>query len=342
MTRLDMRRIREAHEMISPLFRDTPQYACASLGKALGCEVILKVETLNPIRCFKARGTEVAISRLTRAEDFDPIKTSAVCASAGNLGQALAFSGRARNVPTVVVASAQASTNKLERIRALGASLRLVDGDIETARHEAGKIADHEGFFLIEDSENIDTCEGAATIGLELLGYPDDLDVVLVALGGGAMATGIGHVFKQASRQTEIVCVQPAGAPAMTLSWRAKKVIETPTINTIADGVAGRCPIPEVLADLLEVADDTILTQESSLIRGMQLILEHTGLVAEPSAALGVAAVLEDPPRFAGKRVAFVLCGSNVDPDHFHKWMQQDLESRPVGPLSDLDGAINR
>jgi threonine dehydratase len=107
----------------------------------------------------------------------------------------------------------------------------------------------------------------------------------------------------------------------MALAWRQRQVIETDRIDTIADGVAGRCPIPEVLDDLLVVLDDTMLVGEDSIKHGMRLLYEHAGLVVEPSAALGIAAVLEEPERFAGRRVTTILCGSNVAPADFARWV---------------------
>ncbi|MFI0446498.1 pyridoxal-phosphate dependent enzyme [Actinomadura sp. 6N118] len=119
-----------------------------------------------------------------------------------------------------------------------------------------------------------------------------------------------------------MICVQPHGAPAMTRSWHQHRVISTDATDTIADGVAGRYPIPVVLDDLLKVADDAVLVQEASIVAGMRLLLEHAGLVVEPSAALGVAAVLEDPDRFAGRDVVTIICGSNVDLDNYRQWVR--------------------
>ena len=118
-----------------------------------------------------------------------------------------------------------------------------------------------------------------------------------------------------------MIGIQPLGAPAMALSWRQGAVVQTERIETIADGVAGRCPIPQVLDDLLVVLDDVVLVGEESIKAGMGALYEHAGLVVEPSAALGVAAILEDPERFAGRRVATVLCGSNVAPADFARWV---------------------
>jgi threonine dehydratase len=304
--------------MIDPIYLNTPMYRCDALGRRLGCTVSIKLETANPVRSFKARGTELVAGLLTEQG-----RTAVVCASAGNLGQALAWSGLRRGLDVTVVASARAPVAKLDRIRALGAELELVDGDFEMARERAVRIAHERGIRLLEDSLDIETCEGAATIGLELADEESPFDAVLIALGGGALATGVGYVLKTSVPRTEVICVQPAGAPALTRSWSERRVITTESTDTIADGVAGRFPIPEVLDDLLVVADDAVLVSESSIITGMRLLLEHTGLIVEPSAALGVAAVLEDRARFDGRHVVTVICGSNVDLDAYRHWVHR-------------------
>lgn len=314
-TRLDLDRIHAARHLIDPVFLNTPMYRCDALGSRLGCTVSIKLETANPVRSFKARGTELVTSLLAEQG-----RSAVVCASAGNLGQALAWSGGRRGLDVTVVASRRAPVVKLDRIRALGAELQLVDGDIEVARERAAGIAHQRDIRLVEDSLDVETCEGAATIGLELAGEGVAFDAVLIALGGGAMATGVGHVLKTLAPGVDVICVQPTGAPAMTRSWHERRVVTTESTDTIADGVAGRFPIPEVLDDLLTVADDAVLVDESSIIAGMRMLLEHTGLVVEPSAALGVAAVLEDRDRFAGRHVVTVICGSNVDLDAYRRW----------------------
>ncbi|MEV0641229.1 pyridoxal-phosphate dependent enzyme [Streptomyces sp. NPDC050619] len=319
-TRLDLARIRAARREIDPVFLDTPLYQCDALGRELGCTVSIKLETANPVRSFKARGTELVAGLLT-----DQGRTAAVCASAGNLGQALGWSGRRRGLDVTVVASRRAPAAKLERIRALGAELELVDGDFELARERAVSIARRRGVRLVEDSLDIETCEGAATIGLELASGASgasSFDVVLIALGGGAMATGVGYVLKTLSPDVEVICVQPLGAPAMTRSWHQRRVVTTDSTDTIADGVAGRYPIPAVLDDLLTVADDAVLVHEASIVTGMRMLLERAGLVVEPSAALGVAAILEDRDRFAGRHVTTIICGGNVDLDAYHRWVR--------------------
>ncbi|KAL2867443.1 threonine ammonia-lyase [Aspergillus lucknowensis] len=318
-TRLDLRRILQARQCVSREFLNSPAFDCITLGDLLGCEIVIKLETANPIGCFKGRGTEVVMSRLARTQSLKVV----VCASAGNLGLALAYSGRRHGVNVTVVASASANATKIDRIRKLGAAVEQVAGDFEAARERAREIADNNNVFLVEDSDNLDTCEGAGTIGLELLEGGERIDAVLLALGGGALATGVGHVFKTLSPATEVVCVQPKGAPAMALSWRARSIVNTEHTDTIADGVAGRFPSPAVLADLLANADHIPVVDEDSIVTGMRMLYRTASLVVEPSAALGVAAILEDPLRYRGKRVAMVICGSNVQSEQFSAWMQE-------------------
>jgi threonine dehydratase len=318
--RLRLDRVRAATGEIDPRFLNTPVVPCAPLGRALGCSVTLKVETLNPVRCFKGRGTETvaAVARENGASRM-------VCASAGNLGQALAFSGRHRGLQVTVVAARTANPLKLRQIAAFGAEVRLDGDDIEDARLLARQIAETDSVYLVEDSLDLATCEGAATIGLELVRDDPELDIVLVALGAGAMASGVGYTVRSLAEHVEVIGIQPVGAPAMALSWRQQTVVETDRIETIADGVAGRCPIPEVLDDLLVVLNDVMLVEENSIKLAMRMLYEHAGLVVEPSAALGVAAVLEEPERFAGRRVTTILCGSNVSPADFARWVLEPV-----------------
>ena len=195
--RLRLDRIRAAVGEIDPVFLDTPALPCAPLGEALGCSVTLKVETLNPVRSFKGRGTET-VAAAAREQGASRV----ICASAGNLGQALAYSGERRGLEVTVVAARSANPLKLRRIAALGAAVRLEGEDIEDARLLAREIAEADGAYLVEDSLDLATCEGAATIGLELTRDDPKLDVVLVALGGGAMASGVGYVMRSLAEHT--------------------------------------------------------------------------------------------------------------------------------------------
>ncbi|WP_137044233.1 threonine/serine dehydratase [Pseudolabrys sp. FHR47] len=316
MTRLSVDRIKTAVHKIDGVFQNTPQYCCPHLSRVLGCRIVLKVETLNPVRCFKGRGTELVLANRQEAGG----ERAVVCASAGNLGQALAYCGNNRGFGVTVTASSAANPLKIERMKALGATVMLVEGQIEEALDAAIDHSRRTGAFLVEDSKNIDTCEGAGTIGLELASLPS-LDCVLVSLGAGAMATGIALAVKSSRPDTRVWTVQPQNAPALTRSYLAGAVVESGSPNTIADGVAGRYTIPEVLADMLEIIDDALLVEEASIVEAMKLLYRHSGLIVEPAGALGVASILENPERFRGKTVATVLCGSNVAPMDFENWV---------------------
>lgn len=316
MVRLNEDGLKDASTRIAPEFTNSPQFECLSLNREIGCSLVLKVETMNPIRCFKGRGVETALSRYGEQGGIREV----ICASAGNLGQALAYCGTRRGLRSVVYAARNASEVKVRSMTALGADVRLVGGDFDLARIEARKAASDSGAMLIEDSEEIATCEGAGTIGLELIKYPQQIDMVVVALGGGALASGLGCAFKAFSPNTKVLAVQPIGASAMAMSWKCRKVIETESTDTIADGVAVRKPIQAVLDDLLVLVDDVVTVSEESIKTGMRLLYEHVGIVVEPSAALGIAAILENRERFESQRVTTVLCGGNVDLKSFHRW----------------------
>ncbi len=315
--RLDIKRIEAAVGLIDPVFLNSPQYICENLSRTLGCRIVLKVETMNPIRCFKGRGIETVLSRLCLRQGPQQV----VCASAGNLGQALAYSGRQRDCSVTVTASSKANPWKIERIRALNANVILVDGAIEEALVAAADFSARTGAFLVEDSQNVGTCEGAGTIGLELASFCPSLDAVLISLGAGAMATGVGHAMRCRLPAIEVLTVQPERAPGMTLSFRAGHVVDAGPPDTIADGVAGRYVLPEVLDDLSAVATDAFLVSEESIRDAMRLLYRCSGVIVEPAGALGIATILENRDRFRGMTTATILCGGNISERDFENWV---------------------
>jgi threonine dehydratase len=212
--RLDIKRIEAAVGKIDPVFLNSPQYVCESLSRALGCRIVLKVETTNPIRCFKGRGVETVLSGLSSEKGPKRV----VCASAGNLGQALAYSGRLRDCSVTVMASSKANSSKIERMRAFNANVILVDGAIEEALTAAADFSARTGAFLVEDSKNVGTCEGAGTIGLELAAFWPSLDAVLISLGAGAMATGVGYAIRCRLPSIEVLTRDDAVFPSWSCS----------------------------------------------------------------------------------------------------------------------------
>lgn len=311
--RLAIHRIEEASTKIDPVFLRTPQYSNESLNEALSTTVILKIETLNPLRSFKGRGADFLVSQTATNAPL-------ICASAGNFGQAMAFACRKRKINLTVYASTNANPLKIERMRKLGAEVILHGEDFDAAKVEAKRVAADSGTRFVEDSLDIETLEGSGTIGLELLEVPQQIDVLLIALGNGALINGIGRIFKERSPQTRIIAVQAAGAPAMVESWQNNTIITKDSVSTIADGIAVRIPVPQALEDMRGIVDDALLVQEYSILQAMRLLHLHAGIVTEPSGAVGIAAILENWKLMEGKTIATIICGGNVTEQQLQAW----------------------
>ena len=312
--RLALELVEDAARTIDPVFLNTPQFLCEPLGAELGVRVALKVETLNPIRSFKGRGADFLVSQATD-------KSAMICASAGNFGQAMAYAGRKHGIEVTVYASASANPLKLERMRALGAKVILHGADFDAAKLEARRVASDSGARFVEDGLDIETLAGAGTMGLEWLAFPERLDALLIPLGNGAMFNGVARVLKARRPETRMIAVQAKGASAMLESWRARMVIAHDRLETIADGIGVRIPIPQALEDMNGLIDDGILVDEASIVRGMRLLQTHAGIVAEPSAAVGIAALLEEPDRFRDQVVGTIVCGGNMTNEQMRTWL---------------------
>ncbi|HAC25206.1 MAG TPA: hypothetical protein DCE81_09850 [Cytophagales bacterium] len=311
MARFHLADIQRAARLIDPVFLHSPQYEYAPLNDALGCRVVLKVETMNPIRSFKGRGADLLVQNAS---------TPLVCASAGNFGQAMAYATKKRGLPLTVFASVNANPFKVERMRALGATVILEGADFDAAKEEARQWASGQSQRFAEDSRDVETAVGAGTIGLELLQANLDLDVLLVPVGNGALINGIGRAFKESGSRTRIIGVQALGAPAMVESWHARRKITYASMNTIADGIGVRLPVDEALEDLYPVMDDALLVSEDSILKAMRLLFRLAGLVVEPSGAVAVAALLEHH-RFQSMKVGVILCGSNLTDQQINDWL---------------------
>ena len=306
--RLSLDRIAAAAQTIDPVFLHSPQFRAESLGAVLGIDLVVKVETINPIRSFKGRGADFFVGEL--GQDTTPL----VCASAGNFGQGLAHAARRRGRSLTVFASTRANTLKIERMRAFGAEVRLMGDDFDSAKDAARAHAEAAGARYVEDGRDIAITEGAGSIGVELASWGAPIDTLLVPLGNGALLGGVAAWFKQHRARTHVVGVCAEGAPSMALSWREQRPVATASVDTIADGIAVRVPIPEAVNDIQPLVDDIVLVPDSRTVEAMQLLFAHLGTLVEPAGAVGVAALLADPARYVGTRVATILCGGNLTP----------------------------
>lgn len=326
--RLSLDHMAAAALAIDPVFRDSPQYDCEPLSAALGCDLRLKLELLNPIRSFKGRGADWFLSqRVARGE-----RGALVCASAGNFGQALAYVCRRHGVALTVFAALQANPLKLERMRALGAEVRLHGDDFDAAKTAARRHAAASGDTLVEDGLDAAISEGAGSIAVELLRDDPALDALVVPLGNGALLNGMARWCKARSPATQVIGVVSRGAPAMAQSWRAglgATPLSSECVDTIADGIAVRVPIAEAVADMHGCVDDVVEVDDTHLVAAMRLIHCHVGVVVEPAGAAGIAAILAAPPSFRGRRVASVLCGGNLTQQQIHTFLDEHQGALP-------------
>jgi len=327
--RLSLERIEEAARCIDPVFLGSPQYEAEVLGEELGLRLVCKVETGNPIRSFKGRGTDYLLHRLGGESG------RLVCASAGNFGQGLAYAARKRNVPLTVFAAQSANPAKVGRMRQFGAEVRLEGEDFDEAKAAARAMAEAEGWRFVEDGREAEIAEGAGTIALELCRWPERFEALLVPLGNGALLAGVGTWIKAHALSTQVIGVCAEGAPAMALSLRegARKV--TQEADTIADGIAVRVPVEEALSDLSGVVDSILLVDDATIVDAMRLLFWKVGLVVEPAGAAGLAALLANREVFTGALVATPLCGGNMTDQQLRRWL---LEDAPGGEEKPPDG----
>ena len=312
--RLDADRIVAARDFIDPVFLNTPQFRADALSNALNADVMVKVETINPIRCFKGRGADLFVSGLENGASF-------VTASAGNLGQAMAYAASRRGARVTIFAAETANALKVERMRALGAEVILEGYDFDAAKQAAKRHAARIGAPMVEDGVEPALSEGAGTIAVELLEADAPPDVILVALGNGAILGGMARAVKSLRPETEMIGVAAEGAPCMAQSWHSGTLVETPRVDTIADGMGTRVPVPEALEDILHDVDDVLTVTDAGMIDGMRLAHQHLGLVVEPSGAAGFAAISASKGRFANRSVATVLCGGNLTTHQMTRWL---------------------
>jgi threonine dehydratase len=308
-----------AYAAIDPVFLNTPLLEHDAMNGMLGCRLLAKVETLNPTRAFKGRGTDWFV------ETLDDRDVGLVAASAGNFGQGLAYAARQRRRPVVMFAATTANTLKIEAMRRLGADVKLFGADFDAAKDAARAFARETGSRYVEDGAEPAIAEGAGTIALELTQQVslrgDALDMVLVPLGNGALLTGIGTWIKARSPSCRVIGIVAEVAPSMMQSWAANAVIATASAPTIADGIGVREPVPYALACMRSTVDDVWAVSEDAMRRAMRLCHQHYGLVVEPAGVAGVAAALEHARAVNGQRVATVLCGGNLTAEQIIEYL---------------------
>lgn len=304
---------------IDAVFTNSPSYDCEPLSDAVGARVLLKVETLNPIRCFKGRGASLLIADHAARGRPTPVVT----ASAGNWGQAIAYACRRHGIACTVFAATGANRLKLERMRSLGAEVVLHGADFDEAKEAGKRFASERSMRFVEDGQDVLCTVGHGSMAVELTEHlsttGEHLDAVLVPIGNGAMIAGIGTWMRAASPATTLIGVTAEGAPAMRRAWLQPdgwSIDESSSsVDTIADGLAVRVPVADAVDDVNRVTDDVIDVGDADIVDAMNLLHATAGLVTEPAGAAAVAALLRQRERFANKHVGVIICGSNVAAD---------------------------
>lgn len=316
MAKLDrsQRAILGAYNSIDPVFLNTPQFELDALNDVLKTRIVLKVETLNPIRSFKGRGTDYFVKQYAHKSGF-------VCASAGNFGQGMAYACRKQNIPLTVFAAETANPLKLERMRQLGAEVKLAGADFDAAKKAGKAYACATKRTYVEDGREVEISIGAGTIGLELGRYPEPINTLLIPVGNGALINGIGTWFKADRPATQIIGVVAAGAPSMALSWQRAQIVATETVNTISDGIAVRDPVPEALQAMKNTVNDIVQVSDEATLNAMKLFHKLAGVAIEPAGAVGLAAAMLYRDRFVKQLTATPLCGSNLTEEQMEQWL---------------------
>jgi threonine dehydratase len=310
-------RIRETRERIGDRVVVTPVRAWDDdpLVRAVGRDtrVVLKEELFQRTGSFKPRG---ALSVMT-ALSPDALARGVTAVSAGNHAMAVGYAARALGTTARVVMPKTANPYRVSRCRELGAEVDLVD-DVHVAFDRVREIERDEGRTFVHPFEGPLTSLGTATLGLELMEQVPDLDAVIVPIGGGGLCSGVAAAVKLVRPQTLVFGVEPTGADSMHRSFAAGSPQPIDAVRTIADSLGAPHAAPYSFDLCRRYVDELVLVDDDAMRRGMKLLFASAKLAVEPAGAAATAALcgpLRD--RLAGRRVALIVCGANIDPATF-------------------------
>ena len=305
----DLADVLAARQRIAPYLRATALYRYPGLDAMAGTQVWVKHENHQPVVSFKVRGGVNLLSQLSAEER----RGGVIAASTGNHGQSVAYAAELFGVRAIICVPEQANPVKVESMRAMGAEVILHGRDFDEAREYCEKQAIEHGYRYIHSGNEPMLIAGVATYTLEILEGQPDIEMIVVPIGGGSGAAGACVVAKAVRPSIEVIGVQSEAAPAAYHSWQAGTLVEDAN-STFAEGLATRTAfeLPQwILRDML---DDFVLVSEDTLRAATRLMIEKTRNLVEPAGAAALAAVLSDPQRFAGRKVAIVCSGGNISP----------------------------
>ncbi len=302
--------IRKAHEEVKKVAVKTPFSYAPKLSETTGLEVYLKKENLQNTGSFKIRGAFNKISSLS----IEKRKKGVVAASAGNHAQGVALAAKYYDIPATIVMPETTPLTKVDGVKSYGAEVLLYGTNYDEAYAYAVDYGREKERIFVHPFADDDVIAGQGTIALEILQKCEAPDAVLVPVGGGGLISGMAVAIKSISPGTKVIGVAASGAPAMKLSFDAKKPVDTIEVRTIADGIAVRDTSEKTLNYLLKYVDDMILVDDEEIANAILYLLEKQKLVVEGAGAVGVAALIHDKLKLAGgSKIVSVLSGGNID-----------------------------
>ncbi|HTV88419.1 MAG TPA: threonine ammonia-lyase [Stellaceae bacterium] len=335
--------VRRAAAAIAGAVARTPLVRAAALSAIAGCEVFLKLETLQATGAFKERG---ALNKLLSLSP-DERRTGVVAMSAGNHAQGVAYHARRLGIPATIVMPAGTPFTKIDRTEALGAKVVLKGESLVDARRAAEALATERGLAPLHPYDDPAVVAGQGTIALEMLADCPALDALFVPVGGGGLISGVAVATHAVAPETEIIGVQSALYPSMYRILQGLDPGLPADGTTLAEGIAVKEPGVLTRRIVGELVGVVRLVTERQLEAAVELLIERQKLVVEGAGAAGVAALLAEPERFRGRRVGIVLTGGNIDARLLASLLMRGLvrSGRLVRlrcELPDLPGVLSR
>jgi len=307
---LDLKTIEKAYERVSGVVHRTPFSYAPILSQISGYEVYLKKENLQRTGAFKLRGAFNKIATLVEAGD----KGGVVAASAGNHAQGVAFAAKHFDIEATIIMPESTPLTKVLGVKEFGANVILYGGNYDEAYAYAVTFGEENNYTFVHPFTDDEVMAGQGTVTLEMFEEKDNLDALVVPVGGGGLISGMSVASKALQPKTKIVAVSSSGAPAMKKSYDAKTAIDTTSVKTIADGIAVRDTSPKTLEYILKNVDSFETVCEDEIASAILFLLEKQKVLVEGAGAVGVAALMHgklDLPK--GSKVGVVLSGGNID-----------------------------
>jgi threonine dehydratase len=307
---IDLTTIYQANERIKGVVVETPFAYAPRLSEECGCEIYLKKENLQVTGAFKIRGAYNKIATLSESERAQGV----IAASAGNHAQGVAMAAQIFGIKALIVMPESTPLTKINGVRYYGAEVILAGSNYDEAYAYASAYGQEHGMVFVHPFADEAVMAGQGTIALEMLETCPDLDAVVIPVGGGGLISGMASAIKALSPQTKVIGVSAQGAPAMKESFDAKRPIDSPSVRTIADGIAVRDTSEITLKHILETVDQIVTVDDEEIANAILFLLERQKLVVEGAGAAGVAAMLHGKlDELKDKKVGIVLSGGNMD-----------------------------